>query len=70
LTSIVNIINRSIEEDNIYGNICYKIKITETTSEIYCYDEFLGKEATRDILNMLNDLTNHIALFELQNGKL
>lgn len=69
INSIGDVINGSKEQDNVYGNICYRISVMNDVSEIYCYDEFLGKEATSDIFNMLNDLTNQIELFESQNGK-
>ncbi len=69
LASIRDVINGSKGQDNVYGNICYKISLMKDVAEIYCYDEFLGKEATSDIFNMLNDLTNQIESFESQNGK-
>ena len=69
LARILAVLNGALEQDNIYGNICYRINVTKDTANIYCYDEFLGKEATSDIFTMLNYLTNKIELFESQNGK-
>ena len=69
LTSILAVINGGVEQDKIFGNICYGINLTKDVANIYCYDEFLGKEATSDIFAMLNDLTNQIELFESQNEK-
>jgi hypothetical protein len=69
LASILGVLNGGVEQDNIFGNICYRIKVTKYTADIYCNNHFLGKEATTDIFNMLNDLTNKIELFEFQNGE-
>ena len=67
LLSILDVVNGNKKQDDIYGYICYRISMTKTISEIFCYDEYLGKETTSEIFNMLHDLTNHIELFEKQN---
>jgi len=62
IEKIESVLHGIMDIEKIYGNICYHIIIEKIESKIFCYNEFLGKEPTIDIFNMLKDYRN--ALFE------
>jgi len=69
VSDALKVLNGESTQKDIGGYVCYWISMTKNLSEIYCYNEKLGEEATIDIFNMLTALANQIELYESGNEK-